>query len=497
MNRRPLLIALAAGFASATGFVPIGLWPVTLVCFAMLIVLIDRAATMRRAALIGWLFGVGHFTLSMNWIAGAFRYQETMPVWLGGVAVVVLALYLAVYPMIAAALAWRLTQRGARDLALALLFAGLWIVTEYGRATLFTGYAWNPLSAVLIDTQAIGVTRWVGTYGLSGLTVLVAGLLALAPADRRWIAGALAASLVMAGAGLAGTSHDPGATARRVRIVQPDTSLAQHHDVSYDEQSVRVLERLTGPPGAAPRLILWPEGAVPFFVEDEAWSRQRLADLLGPNDVLITGGNALIYDAQGKVTAARNSLFALTPDARVIARYDKAHLVPYGEYLPMRPLLTAIGLSRLVPGDLDFLPGPGPRTIALPGFGKAGIQICYEIVFSGEVVDRVHRPDFLFNASTDAWFGDFGPPQHLAQARMRAIEEGLPIVRATPTGISAVIDSQGILVKTLPFERPGVIDALLPAPAPPTLFALYGNILPMIFAAMLAMAGVALDRRRR
>ena len=125
----------------------------------------------------------------------------------------------------------------------------------------------------------------------------------------------------------------------------------------------------------------------------------------------------------------------LHADGTLGPRYDKAHLVPYGEYLPMRPILSAIGLSRLAPGDIDFWPGPGPHTLDLGRFGKAGLQICYEIIFSGQVVDRAHRPDFLFNPSNDAWFGSWGPPQHLAQARLRAIEEGLPVIRATPTGI--------------------------------------------------------------
>ena len=163
-----------------------------------------------------------------------------------------------------------------------------------------------------------------------------------------------------------------------------------------------------------------------------------------------------------------------------MGRYDKAHLVPYGEYLPMRPFLSAIGLSRLAPGDLDFAPGPGPRSIALPfGWGKVGFQLCYEIIFSGEVVDRANRPDFLFNPSNDAWFGRWGPPQHLAQARLRAAEEGIPVIRSTPTGISAVVDARGDLLHALPWRQAGVIETDLPAPLPGvSLFARLGNVIP-------------------
>src|SRR6185503_4269428 len=175
-----------------------------------------------------------------------------------------------------------------------------------------------------------------------------------------------------------------------------------------------------------------------------------------------------------------------------------AHLVPYGEYLPMRPLLSAIGLSRLAPGELDFDPGPGPRTIALPVAGRVGFQLCYEIIFSGDIVDRNDRPDWIFNPSNDAWFGAWGPPQHLAQARLRAAEEGLPVLRATPTGISAVIDARGNVVKSLPWRTAGVIDAMLPpaAKAPPP-FARFGNVIPLLLAFALIIGGIVLGRRRR
>jgi len=157
-------------------------------------------------------------------------------------------------------------------------------------------------------------------------------------------------------------------------------------------------------------------------------------------------------------------------------------------------LLSAIGLSRLAPGDLDFAPGPGPRTVALPGaWGKVGFQLCYEIIFSGEVVDRADRPDFLFNPSNDAWFGRWGPPQHLAQARLRAAEEGVPVIRSTPTGISAIVDARGALLSALPWQRPGVINSVLPPPASGlTLFARLGNLVPLGLAFLLLLSAIAL-----
>jgi apolipoprotein N-acyltransferase len=493
MMRFPKLLAFAAGLASATGFAPLDLWPVTIAAIALLMWLVADAPTLRGALARGYMFGLGHFIVGLNWIAGAFRFQQTMPVWLGWVAVVALAIYIAVYPAMAAGLAWRWGRpRGA---IYALIFAAAWIVTEYLRATMFTGFAWNPLGVVMVPTPGDGLAKLIGTYGLSACVFLIAGALVH---SRRLIAFPATLGAVLIFGWLTTLAFgDPGRTDRVIRVVQPNIGQQDKQDESFDERNWAKLAGLTGKPGDTPRLILWPEAAVPYFLEDERWARYRIAGLMGPKDVIMTGGDAFVWNKAGDVVAARNSLFVMAADSAIRGRYDKAHLVPYGEYLPMRPLLSAIGLSRLVPGDLDFLPGPGPQSFALPGFGKAGVQICYEIIFSGEVIDAKSRPDFLFNPSNDAWFGRWGPPQHLAQARLRAIEEGMPIVRSTPTGISAVIDSNGRLLVSLPLGKAGFIQTKLPAAAAPTLFARFGNSLSFLFALTLIAFAVALRRRQR
>ena len=225
--------------------------------------------------------------------------------------------------------------------------------------------------------------------------------------------------------------------------------------------------------------------------------RRRIARLLGPDDILLTGGTSLSFDREDRIAGATNSVFAIDAQARLRGRYDKAHLVPYGEYLPMPWLLKPLGLARLVPGDIDFTPGPGPANLPLSCFGQAGIQLCYEIIFSGQVVDRGRRPAFLFNPSNDAWFGRWGPPQHLAQARMRAMEEGLPVIRATPTGISAVVAADGRLLGMVPHERAGAVELPLPPPLPPTLFSRMGNLMAAVVAVLLLAGAVASRRRGR
>jgi len=519
VGTHPRLLALLLGLISATGFAPLQLWPLTLLCLALWMKLIHDAPNLRGALWRGWLFGVGHFTVNDNWIQHAFTYQDKMPPQLGYGAVVLLALYLAVYPMLTAGLAWRLASpRAAHDATgepgtpFALVFGASWIATEYLRATMFTGYAWDPLGVIWVPAGAVaGIARLSGTYALSGLTVVLAGALLLA-FERRWrpattIAGAgVVLSIVSLILGMPLADSLAPAPAH-IRVVQPNIGQELRGETD-GELMHATLAGLSGHPGPAPRLILWPEGVVREYLEDgypyyyyggldPLYARARLAQLLGPRDLLLAGGTALEFDRQGNIQMGDNSVFAVGPDARLHGRYDKAHLVPYGEYLPMRPLLSAIGLSRLVPGDIDFKSGPGPRTIAFPGFGPIGFQVCYEIIFSGEVIDRTHRPRLLFNPSNDAWFGGWGPPQHLAQARMRAIEEGLPIVRATPTGISAIIDADGRLLATIPLDHAGAVELPIPPAHAPALFARLGNWMAAITAALLLLCAIAIRRRAR
>lgn len=498
LSSYPKLIALALGAVAATGYAPLGAWPVTIFCIAGLMTLVMKAPSPRIAGAYGYCFGVGHFIVGLNWIAGSFRYQETMPVWLGWIAVVALSLYLAVYPAIATALAHKGGKQ--KPLPTAILFAASWTLTEWMRATVFTGFAWNPLGVALIDFATPAI--WIGTYGLSALLVLLAGLLLLLIHRKLkttlWMTAALAGlwgASFMASA--AESSHVASYYGPLLRIVQPNIGQQNKYDASYDIINFRKLEDLTGKPGPEPRLILWPEAAIPDYLETEEWARMRVADLLGPKDALMTGGTALMFNRQDSVVGARNSIFVVMPDAELKGRYDKAHLVPYGEYLALRWLLEPLGATRLVPGDIDFIPGPGPRNLAVPGFGVVGGQICYEIIFSGNVVDPSKRPRFIFNPSNDAWFGEWGPPQHLAQARLRALEEGLPIIRSTPTGISAIIDADGDVVKSLPLGTAGFIEGALPPNKAPTLFARFGVILSLSFAGLLALIGIALGRRLR
>ncbi|WBH18369.1 apolipoprotein N-acyltransferase [Sphingomonas radiodurans] len=508
LEKRSVVLALLLGVAAACGFAPLDLWPLTIAAIAGWMLLVHRAPTMKAALWRGWAFGVGHFTINNNWFQHAFDFQDKMPPVLGYAAPLLLALYLAVYPALAAGAAWRV-RRERIDAGYVLSFAAAWIVTEWLRSVMFTGYAWDPLGVIWVPVQPVAtLAAWVGTYALSGLTVLLAGTLLLLPRRPAPIAAAVAVLAGLIGAQfLSYRTVDAPARAgvTRIRVVQPNVPQDARGE-SDGEMMLAKLSALSGKPGAAPRLIVWPEGVVRDYFEDgypdyaytadPFWIRWRMARLLGPRDMLLTGGTALQFDRAGNAISATNSVFAVDPRARIKARYDKAHLVPYGEYLPMPWLLKPFGLARLVPGSMDFVEGPGPRALDVPGIGAVGIQLCYEIIFSGEVIDPARRPRVLFNPSNDAWFGTWGPPQHLAQARMRAIEEGLPIIRATPNGISAVIAADGRLLATVPHEQAGAIEVPLPEALPPTFFSRVGNWLAGAVALLLAAAAIAIRRRR-
>ena len=572
-------VALVAGAIAALGFEPTALWPLTLVGVTILVGLIDTAATSRRAALLGWAFGTGHFTTGLWWIATAFSFQSKMPAILGWVSVALLSMFLALYMAIAAYLA-RILVRGA--VPRVLMLAAAWMLAEWLRGWVLSGFAWNPLGAAWLSAPGIAqLAAAGGALALSGLMVLAAGgtWLVVRPRNtaRLRMAGAcMIAAVVISGLVGARSAKDfyyPDGT--KLFVVQPNIG----QDVKYDparedahletyleltrtamataasnvdnsfgrssqvDAAIAALQfdKLTPDPAgmagfAAPSpavvapskdaatakakiapakkqpitsasdstnkarpgaLIIWSESAVPYLVEEDADVRTRLAAAIGPDDLLLFGGVAANRAANGTVLSLTNSLFVIDANGTIRGRYDKAHLVPLGEYVPARPLMTALGVTRLTPGDLDFKPGTGPRSLDLPGFARVGVQICYEIIFPGAVVDAGKRPAWIVNISNDAWFGPSGPPQHLAQARLRAIEEGLPIVRATPTGISAVLDANGRIVASQATGKFGVISVSLPPPLPPSLFARFGHQTTLVFGLLLVGLGIVIEQRSR
>jgi len=508
----PRLTALASGLLAATGFPPLNLWPVALLGLAGLAALIAQSRSWGHAARLGWLFGVAHFTFANNWIATAFTYQAEMPAFLGWIAVPLLALYLAVYPAMAAGLARALA--GSRPVPLALAFGGSWAIAEWLRSWVFTGYAWDPLGLMLLgpfDRPGLAaLLPWTGTYALSGLAALVGAGLAVLFGAGAWLRTVAVFALLALGMYLPGPAPREGTLV--VTLIQPGFKQEEIDDPRMYESQFLTLARLTQPRhDQGERLVLWPESGLPDYLRpgypkryylattagaNPDFARKRIGETIGKGSLLLTGAVDLEVKG-GKAVGAYNAVTALTDKGEFAGTYRKAHLVPYGEYLALRWLLEPLGATRLVAGTIDFIPGPGPRTIDLGLHGRAGIQICYEIVFAGQVVDRVNRPDYIFNPSNDGWFGHFGPPQHLAQARMRAIEEGLPVLRATVSGISAVIDGHGVVRRYIETGPAGRIEATVPPALAPTWFARLGNSLSLAWAAAILVLSLLVRRKSR
>ncbi len=515
-QRRPAFAGIALGLIAACAYPPLHLWPLGLAALAGFVWLIHTAPNWRAALWRGWWFGWAHLTLANNWIATAFTHQAKMPEVLGWAAVPLLCIYLAWYPAFAALTAHLLAKK--RPLwAFGLVLAGAWIVTEWLRGWVFTGYPWPPVGLMLLggwETQGIaGYLTISGTYALSGLAVLIATVLLAVFAERRWVNGFGLAALVVLGMIAPMKERRPQTEGVRYTLVQPYIPQSEINDGSKFEEQFARLSALTTPSRDRSRIVLWPESAIPDYLEDgyperyylqmtagadPDFARRRIGGVIGPQSTLLAGVvNLNIGTGASGVPAAvsaRNSVIALDGTGTVVGGYDKAHLVPYGEYLPMRTILEPLGLSRLVAGSIDYLPGPGPRTLDLGEHGKAGVMICYEIVFSGAVADKANRPDYIFNPSNDGWFGTWGPPQHLAQARMRAIEEGLPVLRSTTTGISAVIDADGIVRGHIAPGKADKIEGFVPAAKPPTLFAQFGHALTLGWAGLFIALGLGLPR---
>lgn len=468
-------LAFGNGALMSLAFAPSDLFPLLFLTIPLMIALVDRASSGREAFSFGWWTGFGLFVVGLNWIGNSFTQQDAVPAALAPFAVLALAAVMAVYIGALFLIARKLWLRGMMRV---LLFAVLWTLFEIMRGVLFTGFPWNLVGAAWAEWLWVAQSaHWITVYGLSFVTVIVCGAFACLldrghPAAQAARVGVpLLALAVMAGAGYqrldeARTHYHLGISLRIVQANIPQREKWVSYLIEDHFDKHMSLSRASDPEGKANgvRLLIWPETAVQRenFDREGSIHRWRMSKLLEYGSFAITG--APRYRRVDGKYRYYNSLFVINSDADLYARYDKVHLVPFGEYLPFSDVLSQIGLSQLVPGA-GFTPGLRNQTIRLPGMPGFSPLICYEAIFPGAVIDPTDRPEWLLNISNDAWFGySSGPYQHLALSRMRAIEEGLPMVRSTPTGVSAVIDGLGRTLSSMPIGRSGIMDSPLPKP---------------------------------
>ena len=481
---------LGVGALAAAALPPIHAIPVLLVCIPVLLSALASTTGRWGGFRRGWWFGVGLNSIGLYWITEAILIEADRFWWLVPLAVPALSAVLAVFVGIATAIARCACPGPARVFAL----AGAWTLTDLARQFVLTGFPWNPLGSVWaipgwLGDVMIQPAAGIGVHGLTLATLLLAAAPAL---SQRWRATALAGLAVWAGCGLLRLDEVPTGTTPMptVVVVQGNVPQGQKWNRALVDSIFSRYLTLTSdgmrqaPPG--PAAVVWPETAVPFLLETDVAAREAIAAASGRAVALIGG---VRFGLDGR---PRNSLFALTPDATVSQVFDKAHLVPFGEY---QPNWIPLGV-QLVPGG-GFAPGPGPISLTPPSIPKVGPLICYEAIFPGQAVDRNNRPDWLVNVTNDAWFGNStGPRQHLAAARMRAVEEGLPLVRAANTGISALFDAHGHEIARLGMGQAGVLVGSLPRALPPTLFGQVGLLLPSFFGTLALFAGILLGRVR-
>ena len=507
-------IALVAGALSSLAMAPFNAWPVLFLTFPVMVWLIDGAGGGRMhglpaAAMAGWWFGLGYFVPGLYWIGYAFLVDAPTFAWLMPFAVLGLPAYLALFPAFGFGLARLIWSKdGSRVIALAASLTA----SEWLRGHVLTGFPWNAFGYALTNPLALAqVASLIGLWGLTFLSVAIFASPAVlidgnSRGRRPWVAPAMAL-LVLIAMGIFGAVRlglQPTTTVANVklRIMQPNLQQDVRFNYAAKAEVMRkyltLSDRASGPQSTGVRdasILIWPESAFPFFLTREADAMAQIDDLLPKGTILITGSvRAPDLPPGTRITRAYNSIYAIDHDGSVLSIYDKLHLVPFGEFLPFQDWMEKLGFVQLTKVQGGFIPGTGRRAMEIPNAPRALPLICYEAIFPDEVAARGDRPGWIINLTNDGWFGiSTGPYQHLQQARLRAIEQGLPVVRAANTGISAVIDPMGRIVARLGLGVEGVLDSSLPAAIAPTVYARSGDI-P---AAMLVAAALILVIRRR
>jgi apolipoprotein N-acyltransferase len=510
---RRCLIAFVAGAISALAMAPFDAWPVLFFSLPILVWLIDGAGAGRfggvtAAALTGWCFGFGYFLAGLYWVGYAFLVDAKTFGWLLPFAVLGLPAVLAIYTAVGVALARVLWTRGAlRVLALAVALTA----TEWLRGHLLTGFPWNAFGYALAAPLALAQTfSLVGLWGATFITVAVFASPATLADDRAetrrpWLPLSLGVVVLAALSGY-GAVRLYGTPTRYVdkvhlRIMQPNLqqdvrfNYAARADVMKRYLALSSRSTDANAPGMSNVThLIWPESPFPFLLTHEADALAQISQLLSQGAVLITGAIRLAEPVEPGNPRAYNSIYVIDHTGSIVALYDKVHLVPFGEYLPFEHLLERLGLQELTKQRGGFLAGDRRRLITVPDAPPALPLICYEIIFPGDLVPSGERPGWMVNVTNDGWFGiSTGPYQHFAQARMRTIEEGLPLVRSANTGISAVVDPVGRVIAALPLGREGVLDATLPQPVAAPLYARIGDLPAGI---LVAIAAIMVMRRR-
>ena len=487
LRRRPHLLAALAGAGAGLGQVPFSLMPLALAALGVAAWIGRVRPGWRGAAWTGFAAGTGYFAVTLHWIVEPFMVDPVRHGWMAPFALLFMSTGLALFWALAFGAARRFGGKGA---GYALALAATLTLAEWLRSTILTGFPWALWGYVWIEGPAAQLGAVAGPFGLT----LLASAAAILPimGARVWQRAALFALLWLGplgiGALIAPPVRSPDAQAPMVRLIQPNAP----QDQKWDRDFIATFyDRQLGYTAAAgaPDLIVWPETALPFLLRDGDSATAEVAAAGGGVPVLVGAQRA-----EGR--RYYNTLALIGPSGKIEQRYDKHHLVPFGEYIPFGGIARRIRLKAFTAQEgYGYSPGPGPRLLDLGPVGKVLPLICYEAIFPRDVAAAPSRPDWLLQVTNDAWFGNFsGPQQHLAQARMRTIEQGLPMIRVANTGISAVIDAGGRVLAELPLNEAGFLDHRVPPALAPTLYARFGDWPALLATAALFALGLGMRR---
>lgn len=481
IDRKPWLLratAFGLGATMAFGLAPFQLPLLTVLALSLALRFLAKTHRRRDAAQLGWLLGTGYFLVSLQWIVEPFLVDIARHGWMAPFAIVLMAGGLALFWMVAAWISWGMGPHDGPRRALAAVLA--LTAAEMLRSVVFTGFPWALIGSVWIGHPIGQLAAIWGTHGLTFFTgVLAVGVLTLSiwQASHRALMASGITVLAWGGGTLLGevmvsrydANMQPAGAV--VRIVQPNETQDQKWQrdmipVFWD----RKLALTATPSDVAPDLVVWPEVSLPYLLGASPASDQAVSEAAGGAPVIVGAQRFVGMDLF-------NTLAVIGAGGEITQIYDKHHLVPFGEYFPGGPLASALGLEGLATSIGGFSPGPGPALLDFGPLGTALPLICYEAIFPryGNP-PSLARPDWIVQITNDAWFGQLaGPQQHLDQARLRAVEQGISVIRAANTGISAVIDPMGRVLASLPLGTAGIIDYAIPAPTDPTLYGQVGN----------------------
>nr|WP_321251348.1 apolipoprotein N-acyltransferase [uncultured Ruegeria sp.] len=488
-----LRVALAGllGALAAFGLAPFGYWLATLVALILIAPLFLTTETKARACWMGWAFGTGYFAHALSWIVEPFQVDAARHAWMAPFALVFLAGGLALFW----ALAFRVSRHpGAPAILQACLLATAISLVELARGYVLTGFPWAGLAQIWVGTPVAQLLSLIGPYGLGAMTLFAtlpfgAGLTQREDTRDLAVPIAMTAGLAILAGVYALSRPNVTDTDHVVRLVQPNAPQHQKWDPDF---TLLFFARQVEFTAAEPRpdLIVWPETSVPAWLSGAQPYLNAVADAAQGVPVVLgiqRSDGARIY----------NSMILLDQDGQQQGLYDKHHLAPFGEYVPFGNLMARFGIHGMATTTGNgFSSGPGPALLDTGMLGRALPLICYEAVFTQDVLSAPGRADYLLQITNDAWFGTrSGPYQHLAQAQMRAIETGLPMMRSANTGVSAMIDPLGRITSALPLGKAGYVDARLPAPLTETFYSRIGD--SPVLLALLAMFSVSWLLARR